>query len=180
MRFRFPGSRRRERREPRPSVLPFSGPWRRRPAPTVREIGGRRFVDVDETTVRHDLHAWSIVRSAGLEQLTKRDDEEPAEFGERLMARLVETGAAIRLVACGLVPEGTPSLGWTPEIAAETEAFLGSVHLPEDKARVRSLMLGVLADFLAEGIVRPRTTPSSSAQTDGSPTRLEGGANGTA
>ncbi|HLB03736.1 MAG TPA: hypothetical protein VJK66_01840 [Gaiellaceae bacterium] len=152
-------------REPDRAPAPRQ-PWRRRETSTIHEIGGRRFAELGDSTLEHDLHAWALIRKADLESVLRSPDEDPVEHARKLFEKFVDSESALALLACGLVPEGVPSIGWTPALAAETESFLRKLSDPRDKARVEALLLSMLESFFLRGIVSLWSSPTSSVGAD--------------
>lgn len=139
------------------------------------EFAGRAFLTVQETTVEQDFLFLELTREAGLDSLTIVAEETPEAFSERILGALVSKRAVLKILALFLVP---PSLTkrrrfgrsevaprtWTPEVAEETAVFLGSLKSPEDKAKVRSLVLTLLIHFFESGIDSLWTTETSSVE----------------
>lgn len=125
-------------------------------------LGGRTFLSVTESTVEHDLYFHGIAGRAGL-RFEKRDDEGADEFAARILEETVQSGKALDLLGCLLVPEEVGAEGWTPEEARKTAAFIGQLRGEEDKARVRALILSLLIGFFGCGLASIRTSPRSSS-----------------
>lgn len=138
------------------------------------ELGGRRFLTVQEMTVKQDLAFLALTREAGLDGLTMGAGESPEDFAERILGALVENDAVLKILGLLLVPPairsrrlpfqkpGTVPSKWTPEVADETAAFLGSLSTPKDKAQIRALILTLLIHFFGSGIGSLWTTETSS------------------
>jgi hypothetical protein len=58
-------------------------------------------------------------------------------------------------------------LDWTPAMAAETAAFLGSLTEPGDKQLVLSQVASLVAGFFEAGLTSFTTTPSFSGKAAG-------------
>ena len=155
---------------PPPSVTPAE----------VYMLGGRRFVEVGESTVEHD--DWFMTRreQVGLDVIEKPDDEDPELFARRLLSQA--RPVANELIGCLIVPEGKSGLDWTPEMALETAGFLRDLHTPEDKRIRDSLICSMFIHFFADGLsYLVRSRGSSAAQPDaaavlGGPTASDDGA----
>lgn len=142
---------------------------------------------MQETTVQQDMLFLELVRNAGIDGLTMEPEEPPEEFAERLLGALVADGNVLKLLGCLLVPPaivprrgvrrilrapGETPRAWSPELCEETASYLGTLTSPEDKAKVRNLVLTLLAHFFESGIVSLWTTETSSDE-EGIPTTEE-------
>lgn len=131
-------------------------------------LAGRVFVPVGESTVEHDVEVLRLLRVAGLEaeRVLGGGEDEAA----RLMGALVTSGTLLPLVGALIVPEAHAPRrpgrivrmferlgivrheaargGWSPEVQAETVAFLKALEEPEDKQQVYGLVAGLLVPFL--------------------------------
>lgn len=123
-------------------------------------LGGRTFLSVTESTVEHDLTFHGVAGRAGL-RFEKRDEEAVEEFAARILEETIQSGQALELLGCLLVPEEVGVEGWTPEEARKTAAFIGQLRGEEDKARVRALILSLLIGFFGCGLASIRTSPRS-------------------
>jgi hypothetical protein len=124
-------------------------------------LGGRAFVSVIESTVEHDLYFHGIAGRAGL-RFEKGEHESPEDFAARILDETIQSGKALELIGCLMVPEDVGVEGWTPEEAQKTAAFIGQLRGEEDKARVRALILSLLMDFFRCGLASIWTSPSFS------------------
>lgn len=124
-------------------------------------LGGRTFVSVTESTVEHDLHFHGLAGRAGL-RFEKGEHESAADFAARILEEVVQSGKALELLGCLLVPEEIGVAGWSPEEARKTAAFIGQLRGEEDKARVRALILSLLMDFFRCGLASIWTSRRSS------------------
>lgn len=125
-------------------------------------LGGRTFLSVTESTVEHDLYFHGIAGRAGL-RFEKGEDESVEEFASRILAELIQSGQALELLGCLIVPEEVGVEGWTPEEARRTAAFIGQLRKEEDKAHVRALILSLLIGFFGCGLASIWTSPKSSS-----------------
>lgn len=125
-------------------------------------LGGRTFLSVTDSTVEHDLYFHGIAGRAGL-RFEKRDGESVEEFAARILEETVQSGKALDLLGCLLVPEEIGVDGWTPEEARKTATFIGQLRGEEDKARVRALILSLLIGFFGCGLASISTSPRSSS-----------------
>ncbi|OHD23189.1 MAG: hypothetical protein A2Y38_13030 [Spirochaetes bacterium GWB1_59_5] len=130
-------------------------------SPEKTILGGRTFVPVTESTVEHDLYFHGLAGRAGL-RFEKGERETPEDFGARILDETVQSGKALELIGCLMVPEEVGVDGWTPEEARKTAAFIGQLRGDEDKARVRGLILSLLMDFFRCGLASIWTSQSSS------------------
>lgn len=136
------------------------------------KLGGRSFLTVQDATFEQDLLYLELIHNAHIDRIVKSENEDVAEFSERLLGALVGDGAVLKLIGCMLVPaaKSTRRLGfrrdtpiaWTPEIGEETARFIGGLKTPEDKAKLRALTLTLLVHFFESGTVSLWTTQTSS------------------
>jgi len=131
-------------------------------------LGGRTFLTVKESTVEQDFRFLALVRQARIDEVTFEPGESPEAFARRLLEVAVESGAILKILGCLLVPEEAaprdrdPGEAWTLEMAEETARFLGGLKKPEDKDKIRGLVLSLLIPFVESGIVSLRTSMTSS------------------
>jgi len=140
-------------------------------------LGGRTFLVIENSTVEQDLFLERARREAGINDLMIEEGEAPEDFAERLLDTVVRSGSLLTLLGCLLMPEealpkrtmlifpAREGEAWTPEMAAETAAYIGGLQAPEEKAKVRILILDLLIHFFAHGTVYLRSTGTSSAPT---------------
>lgn len=138
------------------------------------EVGGSRFLTVQETTVEQDMIFLDLVRKAGIDRLVKLPEETPEDFSDRILGALASDGTVLQLLGCLLVPpaitarrgfrrrSGLTPREWTPAVGEEVASFLGSLKAPEDKAAVRGLVLTLIVHFFESGTVSLWTTQTSS------------------
>lgn len=124
-------------------------------------LGGRTFLSLTESTVEHDLYFHTVAGRAGL-RFEKYEDETPEDFATRILAETIQSGQALELLGCLIVPEQIGVEGWTPEEARRTAAFIGQLRGKEDKARVRAMILSLLIGFFGCGLASITTSPRSS------------------
>lgn len=124
----------------------------------VITIAGRAFRPVVETTIEHDLWTMERIRRAGLTEMILKPGEDPEDYSRRLLYRLIESGAAMEMLAGFLVPAEIDPLDWTPAIALESASIFRRASKPEDKATIQAKLIDLLLDFLQAGIVSARIT----------------------
>lgn len=156
------------------------------PEPAQKRIvlAGRVFVPVGESTIEHDTEVMRLLRAAGLEAAFAAGGE---DFAWHALGALVESRTLLPLVACLIVPEAhaprrpgrfgrwlervglvqTSAVrgGWSPEVAAETAAFLGQLDEPADKETVYGLVALLLLPFVNGALRSWRPSPRSSPGT---------------
>ncbi len=125
-------------------------------------LGGRTFLSVTESTIEHDLHFHGIAGRAGL-RFEKREEESAEDFAARILAETIESGQALALLGCLIVPEAVGVEGWTPDEASKTAAFLAQLRGEEDKAHVRALILSLIIGFFGCGLASVWTSQRSSS-----------------
>ena len=129
--------------------------------PETIKLGGRDFTPVLISTIEHDYWLMSKIRAAGLGQVAKREEASAEAFVSRLLAEVIDSGAAFDLLGGLLVPMPLTPEGWTPACAIETAAFIKRLTLPVDKAIVQSQMISVLIGFFENGLSSLTNSPSS-------------------
>jgi len=143
-------------------------------------LGGRSFVYVEETTVEHDEYMEARLRPAGLHEITMQIGEDAEAFARRLVLQSAESGVRRELLGALIVPAEAKQ--WTPEIAAETAAFLGKLRDEEDKNKLRLLFTSMLFRFFADGIsscyAYKRSLDEALAETDPDPEKKDPAAAG--
>lgn len=131
-------------------------------------LGGRTFLTIKESTVEQDFLFLALVKRARLDDVVLEPGESPDDFARRLLEAAVESGAILEILACLLVPEEAaprgrdPGEAWTRAMSEETARYLGGLKKPEDKDKIRSLVLSLLIPFVESGIVSLRTSTTSS------------------
>lgn len=131
-------------------------------------LGGRTFLTIKESTVEQDFLFLALVKRARLDEVVLEPGESPEDFARRLLEAAVESGAILEILACLLVPEQAaprgrdPGEAWTREMAEETARFVGGLKKPEDKDKIKGLVLSLLIPFVESGIVSLRTSMTSS------------------
>lgn len=123
-------------------------------------VGGREFMAVGSTTLRHDLATQRELHRAGLEGMQMTDDEGPQQFALRLVRAACVNGDLPALLGCLLMPRG--SVRWSPQIAADTAEFLGELEDPDDKKQVQAAISSVLFSFMAAGMLSSTVSTISS------------------
>lgn len=144
-------------------------------------LAGRRFVPAGESTVEHDIEVMRLLRGAGLEAAHA---ESADDFAYQALHALVASASLLPLVACLIVPETharrRPGMlvrvleragilrreavrgGWTPQLQAETVAFLKGLDEPRDKDQVYALVAALLIPFLTGALRSWQPSPRSS------------------
>lgn len=130
--------------------------------PPVITLGGRTFVPVTGSTLAHDTWYMGLVSRTGLDAIVRRDDETEPEFGTRLLRALLASGAIVELLGGMLVPTGTVPTEWTPQLAAETAAFIGGLEDPQEKDKAYPLMIECWSRFFQNGRRSSASSPPSS------------------
>jgi hypothetical protein len=147
-------------------------------------LRGRLFDPIGDSTIEHEVYLHSALKRAGLFPLPeKKAGETHEEYALRLLNELLACGDLFPLLGGLLIPTGTASEQWTPELAAETAAHLKTVTDPGEKRTVRNLIVSLMLDFFSDGIASSLISPISSAtspeiRADDPAARLAGTANG--
>jgi len=115
-------------------------------------LGGRTFLPLAESTLEHDVELFRLLRSAGLREIAMQKGESGEAFGQRLLEELLAGGKALELLGCVLIPEGTKSEDWTPEIGSQTAAHLAKISNSSEKLQIQSLLISLLILFFEHGL----------------------------
>jgi hypothetical protein len=126
------------------------------------EIGGRSLQLAGEGTARHDMYTMRQIAACGLNTMDQRNGETDEQFQYRLYLTAMRTGDIFLLLGSLLVPAGTPPLGWTPEMSADTANFLANLTEPAAKNKLRIILVSSLMPFFLGGRRSSRTSPKFS------------------
>lgn len=126
------------------------------------ELGGRAYVPVKNSTIEHDFYLMGQIRAAGLDEVHVRPEESPEDFALRLLRDVINSGRVFLLLGGLLIPEGTASEDWTPELAEETARALKKLTAPDDKEKIREQVLSLLIGFFETGLACLTTSRSYS------------------
>lgn len=122
-------------------------------------LGGVTYVQINESTVEHDLHFTKLVRRASIDSTVMEDGEAPSRFARRVLDAALVQGDVLEILGCILIPKDLVEEGqepgdfWTPEIARRTREQLGKVRATRDKIDVEGLVLELLIRFFEAGVV---------------------------
>lgn len=116
------------------------------------ELGGRRFVRVENSTVRHDFWLMGQARKAGLNRIEAKPGTTVEDFVDEILGRLMDSDLALVLLGGLLVPEGLDMKDWTPATAAEVTRHIELLTAKEDKDAVKPLTASMLIGFFRSGI----------------------------
>lgn len=112
-------------------------------------LGGVTYVHVGVSTLEHDIWFMAQLRKVGLTDPQIIEGEEPHDYAQRLLNQLLASGEAHLTVAGLIVPVG---VRWSPAIAVQTAAHLGSLEDPEEKQRFWDFLLDLLGEFFQNGL----------------------------
>ena len=115
-------------------------------------LGGRQFVALDEPTIERDFWLIRQLREAGLQEVRIGEDEDPDVFALRLLDSIIQSKTPFLLLGAFLLPKGTDSREWSPELAERTAAFIAKLTDPEDKQQVQTQLCSVLLGFFVSGL----------------------------
>ncbi|CAJ0862080.1 hypothetical protein R77567_01615 [Ralstonia sp. LMG 32965] len=127
-------------------------------------IQGREFVPMKNGTFAHDIWITRKTREAGLADIRQEPGESHDQFIERIAAIAWGSGAMLEILGGTLLPAGMEPKDWTPEVAAATGAFFGSVTDEASKRQLRSQIGGVIFLFFVSGLSSSETSPKSSPE----------------
>lgn len=128
-------------------------------------IGGRRFLEIDEGTLEHDLAFVETVNAAGIDRFALEPGEDPEAFARRVTRAIAGSGRMLDLLGMMLLPAelmqdapagAKPGDLWTRATQAEVSGFLARVTTRTDKDRVHVLAVTLLVQLFAAGIVSLR------------------------
>jgi len=136
---------------------------------SVVVLAGHAFAPLLVSTIEHDFWLMARIRAARLDALTKAEDESAEEFVSRILHEVIDSGRAFELLGGMLIPENVPAEQWTPELAAETAAFIRTLTDPADKARLQSQLISLLIGFFENGLTSLTTSPKSSGAMESRP-----------
>lgn len=128
-------------------------------------IQGREFVPMKNGTFAHDIWITRKTREAGLADIRQEEGESHEHFIERIASIAWGSGAMLEILGGMLLPAGMEPKDWTPEIAAATGAFFGSVTDEASKRQLRSQIGGVIFLFFVSGLSSSGISPKSSPET---------------
>jgi hypothetical protein len=117
------------------------------------EIGGVRYVPVEDGTLEHDLHYMQLYAKAGLSELKQSAGESPQDFSMRVLGQLLAAGVVLEMFGTLLVPDTMDSSEWTPETAKQTALVLSAMRDPEAKKTLLGCVAAIVLDFFRRGLV---------------------------
>ncbi|HXE90742.1 MAG TPA: hypothetical protein VNK82_07240 [Terriglobales bacterium] len=136
----------------------------------VRLIGGRRWRTLERSTLRHDGYMTAKIAAAGLDRISRQGDESPEEFAQRLLQKILLSGAWFDLLGGLVLPDELADDQWSEKVAAETAGFLAQVTDAADKQAVREAFRPLLVGFFAAGMgYSARSRTASTAAEAGQP-----------
>lgn len=130
--------------------------------PQTYTLAGRSLQLIVNGPVKHDHFMFTQMAEAGLSQLNPAAGEDVQAYVDRVLDRMIVTGAALKLLGGLLAPAGLDLRKWTPEVAADMTTFLGELMTPEDKTLVRQLTAQAIVGFFQNGIASLATSPTAS------------------
>jgi hypothetical protein len=135
-----------------------------RPRDSKIVLGGREFRPSARSTIRHDHWMMSRIRKAGITDIHQEPGEDARSYGLRVLDALLNGDLALELLGGVLVPADAKG-PWTPEMAAETAAFVGGLEDPEDKRTKDVTLASLLIPFFARELASSTNTelPSDAA-----------------
>lgn len=129
-------------------------------------LGGREFRPVVDATIEHDYWLMGLIRRAGISPNMKAG-ESPDAFATRITDETLTSGQAFSILSGFLMPAEKDVCDWTPDMAAETAAFLKRLRAPEDKATIKACTADLLSGFFASGLVALMTSLKSTSNEPG-------------
>jgi len=128
----------------------------------VISLGGRRFFRLTKgSTVEHDLWLMKRTTASGLIDAKMWSGETPESYAQRLLSMAIEGGVVLEMLGGLLLPEGLLPEEWTPQMGEETARFLGAITDDREKSLVNQLVLSILIDFFAIGLLSSARSRSS-------------------
>lgn len=126
-------------------------------------LGGKLFnaISYEVISSRNEHYLMKWMRETGIDKvMPKPEGESDAEYLLRLQAALVDTLQLPELLGGYLLPAGKAEKDWTPQMAAETAAYIAQVNNAEDRAEVHKLGLAVTFAFFRAGLASLRHSQS--------------------
>jgi hypothetical protein len=127
-------------------------------------LGGKRFVRVENSTVRHDFWLMAQARKAGLNRIEAKAGGTVEDFVDEILGRLLDSDMVFVLLGGLLVPEGLDMKDWTPKVAEDVSRHLELLTSQEDKEAIKPLTASMLIGFFRSGIASLRTSQPSSPE----------------
>jgi len=128
----------------------------------VFTLGGQQYRPIKCSTIEHDFWLMDRVRAAGLDAIALQDDETHEQFAERLLQTIIVSGTAFELLGGFLLRHPHGDLDWSPAMATDTANALRKITAPEEKAVIRGIIVGMLLDFFAAGLIVLSSSQKSS------------------
>jgi len=136
-------------------------------------MGGRLFRAARLITAERDDWIAGRIAHSQVKKVGRLPGESEQDYGERLLEAFRASGYVSELIGGVLTPIEIEDLDWTPAVAMETAKFVGQLYEPTDKAQRDVVLLTVLIDFFANGLISSSGTASSSPTPDESQPEVE-------
>src|SRR5688572_9276575 len=120
----------------------------------VITFGGRKFrvEDMDERTVENDHFLMRAIRASGVDKMSPEDKEGHMQYLIRLQTALLDSGQVCNLLGGYLLPDGMKETDWSPEVAADTAAFIAKCNTARDRDQVLELAAECVFGFFKRGL----------------------------
>lgn len=128
------------------------------------KLGGRDLQTMGISTLAHEIHVQRLIRDAGINDVTMREGEAPADFVTRLIDAVYDSGKLIEIVGALMAPASLDLKEWTPAVAEDVTAFLAQLTSKEDKEAFRGMVASILLGFFQSGLVSFWTSATSSSK----------------
>ena len=139
----------------------------------IIELGTRKFRAITNSTVEHDFTVMQVLAKAGLDTVAQQEGESFDDFAVRLLSTVISSGYAFDLIGAFIVPEETAELDWTPQLSIDTARFVRKLTDPEDKLKIRQLVVILLAGFSQAGLLSFAASRSASTEETAAPRPVE-------
>jgi hypothetical protein len=116
-------------------------------------LGGRRFhlVEVGSAPIRHYNLYSGLLAEIGLDDPHRIGDETAEDYVRRLLHELLVSRKSTEVLGYLLIPDGSGSEDWTPEMAAGTTEFIEGLT-GADVTAYQSLTISWLSAFFEQGL----------------------------
>lgn len=114
-------------------------------------LDGVLYHQIADTTVEQDDIVLREIRTLDKQALEPAAGEDAKDYSLRILSLVIQEGRAARILGATLIEDGAKE--WTPEMASRVAQRIRSTTDPAEKAAIRDLMVPLLADFFALGLL---------------------------
>ena len=102
---------------------------------------------MDVRTAEHDCEMMRVMVASGMDKVLPEPNEQWELYLARLSTAAILSGMACDIVASVLIPADKNESDWTPELGADTTAFMKSLNTEEDRTQIRDLAAAAAMGF---------------------------------